>query len=84
LEVPNDNREQVVKVVSDAASELTDRVHLLGLEQLLSRLTQPLLSIPTFRDVLGDFCEPDETVLFVTHGVDYDAGPEAAVVFLNV
>ena len=34
LRIPEDRRQQIVEVVGDAAGQLADRLHLLGLEQL--------------------------------------------------
>ena len=60
LGVSHDHGEQVVEVVSDAAGEAAEGIHLLRLAQLLLKLQTLLLGAPAFADV-ADVCGEERT-----------------------
>ena len=66
LQIADHDREQVVEVVRDPARKLTDRLHLLGLEQNLPRRLQRLLGVAPLRDVSRDLGKADEVALLVS------------------
>src|SRR5215207_786136 len=79
----DDYGQKIVEVVRDAPGELTDRFHLLRLEELLACLFELLLGFTLLGQVAGDFCEPDDFTLVITVRVDDNASPEARAVFTH-
>ena len=69
FEVADDDGEQVVEVVRDAAGELADRLHLLRLPQLL-------LDRAALGEVARDLGEAHDCAGLVVDRIDHDAGPE--------
>ena len=68
-----DDREQVVEVVGDAARELADGFHFL-------RLAQRVFERPLFRDVFGHHLEAEQVALLATHGPAAQAHDDAMAV----
>src|SRR5690348_5427662 len=64
----------------DAASELTDGLHLLRMKELLAGPLQFYLSFASFSQVTGNLGEADQLTI-VVDGVNHHARPESAAVF---
>ncbi len=77
-----DDHQEVVEVVRDPAGELSERVELLGLGELLVHRFELDLRIAAFGDVARDLGEPDELAVLVDR-VDHDAGPEERAVLAD-
>ncbi len=69
--------------MSDAAGQLPQRLHLLGLDQLLLRALQLQLRLSPVGDVAGDLGEAEQPALGVADGVDQHAGPEHRAVLAH-
>ncbi len=78
-----DDHQEVVEVVGDAAGQLAEGFHLLGLHQLLVGALQLQLGLPPLGDVAGDLGEAQERTPFVADGVDQHAGPEHRTVLAH-
>src|SRR5437868_12170818 len=73
LQIAHYHCQEIVEVVGDATSQLSNRLHLLGLTKLFfSRLL--------FRDVPRDLGEPQQAAGSVANSVDYDIGHEGGSV----
>ena len=76
VEIADDDGQQVVEVVRDAAGELADALHLLGLPQLL-------LGGPPLGQVARDLGKADQLALAVVNRIDHHARPEPAAVLAD-
>src|SRR3954462_10810395 len=65
VDVPADDHQEVVEVVRDAAGELAQRLHLLGLGALRLRRLEGELGLATLGDVAGDLGKADEAAVVV-------------------
>ena len=76
FEIADDDGQQVVEVVRDAAGELADAFHLL-------RLPQPLFGGAPFGQIARDLGEADQLSIRVLNRIDDDARPEPAAVLAD-
>src|ERR1700733_785104 len=76
----DDDRQQIVEVVGDAARQLAHGFHLLGVEERLASLSQFLFGVLPVRNVPSDLGETDQLTSIIANGVDDYVGPEAATV----
>ena len=76
FEIADDDGEEIVEVVGDAAGELTDAFHFL-------RLAKPLVGRAPFGQVARDLGKSDDLALRVPDRVDHDAGPEPASILAD-
>ena len=83
FETAEHRHEQIVEVVGDAAGQLSDRIHLLGLEQCLAGLFELLLRFLALGDVAGDLGEAQNGPVAVADGIDDDVRPEARAVLAD-
>ena len=83
LQIADDDGQQVVEVVRDAAGQLADRLHLLRLRKLLLRALQRLLRLAPLGDVARDLGEADQLAGRIADRVDDDARPEGRAVLAH-
>ena len=83
FEARQHRHQQVVEVVGDAAGQLPDRLHLLRLQQRVTRRFELLLRFLALGDVAGDLGEADQLAVVVVDRVDDDMGPEPAAVLAD-
>src|SRR5438105_1989399 len=74
LDVSPDHRQQIVEIVGNAAGDLADGFHLLG-------LPQPHLGGALLGEVAGHLGEARQRTRLVVNGIDDDARPEPAAIF---
>src|SRR6516164_7454925 len=67
----------------DAAGQLTERIHLLRLGQLLLHLFELALCLEPFGYVTGDLGEARQPAVIVIDRIDDDAGPEERAVLAH-
>ena len=72
----NEDRQQIVEIMSDAAGEMSKRFHFLRVRKLLLRAHQSQLGFASFGDVACYLGEANQTALFVFDGVEDDVRPE--------
>ena len=80
LQVSADNLQQVVEVVSNAASELPDRLQLLRTDHRRLRRLERGFRLAAFGDVPCHFGEAEELAVVVSNRVDHDVRPERGAV----
>ena len=80
IAVAADDHEQVVEVVRDAARELADGIHLLGLAELFLGLAEGLRGALVLREIDGDTAELDGAAARPEPDVDDVAQPHLAPV----
>ena len=83
LRVAADDHQQIVEIVGDAAGQLSERLHLLRLGELLLRPLERGLRFPPLGDVARDLHEADERADLVADRLDHHARPEQALVAPN-
>ena len=83
VKVADDDGQQIVEVVGNAAGQLAHCFHFLRLGELLLGMSQFLLSGATPGDVTSDFREPNEVALAISNGVYDDDCPERAAIFAH-
>ena len=76
FDIADDDRQQIVEIVRDAAGELPNALHLL-------RLARALVGGASFRQIPGDLCKAQEFALVVLDGIDEDARPEPGSVLAH-
>ena len=84
FEAAEHRHQQIVEVVGDAAGELPDRLHLLGLKQGLARVSSSFCcGFLALGDVAGDLGVAEKLSVVVADGVDDDMRPEAGAVLAD-
>ncbi len=83
FKTPENDHQQIVEIVGDAAGQLTDGIHLLRVRQRLTRLIERLLRFLTLADVARDLGEADDGAGLVADRIDDDAGPELRAVLAH-
>ena len=76
FEVADDDGEKIVEVMGDAARELSDALHLLG-------LPRALFGRALFREIPCDLGKPEQLAFCILDRVDDDARPEPAFVLAD-
>src|SRR5215469_18640376 len=77
FEISNNDREQIVEIMGDAAGELTNTLHLLSLRQLFLSARQGSLGFTTLRHITSDLDKADHPTALVADHVDDHAGPKS-------
>ena len=70
VDVAADDHQQVIEIMRDAAGELAERIHLLGMGALRLRRLQRALGVPPFGDVARDLRKTDQGALLVADRID--------------
>ena len=83
VEAADDDGEQIVEIMGDAAGQLADRVHLLRLDDGVTRGVERLLRFAPFGQVAGDLGKTEQLALGIANAVDDDIGPEARSILAN-
>ena len=76
VEIAQNDHQQVVEVMRDAAGELADRLHALHLQHALVDALEMLLRKTLFRHVARDLAEADQRAGRIEDRVDHHARPE--------
>src|SRR6478672_7036710 len=70
LKAALNGHQEIVEIVRDPAGEMSDRFHLLRLDQRLARLFQRALGGPALGDVAGDLGKAVKRTVVIAKGVD--------------